>query len=100
MVCVPSRNEPFGIIILEAWNVGKPVVATDAASIIKNFEDGLLAYIQPESLAWCIDRLLDNPKEMEKLAKTGKARTEAEFDWVTIAKDTEATYNSIQTSTK
>ena len=27
-VCVPSRNEPFGIVILEAWSAGKPVVAS------------------------------------------------------------------------
>ena len=28
VVCVPSRNEPFGIVILEAWSAGKPVVAS------------------------------------------------------------------------
>jgi glycosyltransferase involved in cell wall biosynthesis len=27
-VCVPSRNEPFGIVILEAWSASKPVIAT------------------------------------------------------------------------
>lgn len=27
-VVIPSRNEPFGIVVLEAWSSGKPVVAT------------------------------------------------------------------------
>lgn len=95
IVCVPSRNEPFGIIILEAWDACKPVVATKAVSIIKNFEDGILAYIQPESLAWCINRLLDNPEEMKKLAKAGNERVKTEFNWSTIAKTTGAIYQNI-----
>jgi glycosyltransferase involved in cell wall biosynthesis len=95
MVCVPSRNEPFGLIVLEAWDACKPVVATEAVSIIKNFEDGLLAYIQPESIAWCINRLLDNPEEMKNLAKAGNMRIETEFNWDTIAKNTEAVYQNI-----
>jgi glycosyltransferase involved in cell wall biosynthesis len=28
VVCVPSRNEPFGIVLLDAWSAGKPVVST------------------------------------------------------------------------
>ena len=36
MMCVPSRNEPFGVVVLEAWDACKPVVATDAVSIINN----------------------------------------------------------------
>jgi glycosyltransferase involved in cell wall biosynthesis len=75
LVCVPSRNEPFGIIVLEAWDAGKPVVATEAVSIIRNFEDGLLAYIQPESIAWCINRLLKSPEEMKSLALAGQNRS-------------------------
>jgi glycosyltransferase involved in cell wall biosynthesis len=95
IVCVPSRNEPFGIVVLEAWDACKPVVATEAVSIIKNFKDGLLAYIQPESLAWCINRLLDNPYEMQKLARTGNERIKTEFNWNIIAKNTEPIYYSI-----
>ena len=69
LMCVPSRNEPFGVVVLEAWDACKPVVATEAVSIIKNFEDGLLAYVQPQSIAWCINRLLSNPEEMKRLAR-------------------------------
>jgi glycosyltransferase involved in cell wall biosynthesis len=92
LVCIPSRNEPFGVVVLEAWDACKPVVATDAISIIKNFEDGLLAYVQPESLAWCINHLLQNPDEMKKLAISGYDRIESEFSWDRIAKRTESVY--------
>ena len=92
LMCVPSRNEPFGVVVLEAWDACKPVVATEAVSIINNFEDGLLAYIQPESIAWCINRLLANPEEMMKLARAGCSRIDAEFSWDRIAKRTEDVY--------
>jgi glycosyltransferase involved in cell wall biosynthesis len=95
LMCVPSRNEPFGVVVLEAWDACKPVVATEAVSIIKNFEDGLLAYVQPESIAWCINRLLGNPDEMKKLARAGFCRIEAEFGWDTIAKKTEKVYELV-----
>jgi glycosyltransferase involved in cell wall biosynthesis len=95
LMCVPSRNEPFGVVVLEAWDACKPVVATEAVSIIKNFEDGLLAYVQPESIAWCINRLLGNPDEMKKLARAGFCRIEAEFGWDTIAKRTEKVYELV-----
>jgi glycosyltransferase involved in cell wall biosynthesis len=39
LFCVPSRNEPFGMVVLEAWDAKKPVVATEAISIINNFRD-------------------------------------------------------------
>jgi glycosyltransferase involved in cell wall biosynthesis len=79
-------------VVLEAWDACKPVVATEAVSIINNFEDGLLAYIQPESIAWCINRLLANPEEMTKLARAGCSRIDAEFSWDRIAKRTEDVY--------
>jgi glycosyltransferase involved in cell wall biosynthesis len=74
-----QRNEPFGIIILEAWDAVKPKVATEAVSVVKNFTDGLLAYVQPESIARCINRLLDNPNKIKKYGFAGQRRIEAEL---------------------
>jgi glycosyltransferase involved in cell wall biosynthesis len=95
LFCVPSRNEPFGMVILEAWDAGKPIVATEAVSIINNFQDGLLAYIQPESIAWCINHLLEHPKEMRKIARAGHKRIKKEFSWDKIAKEIEDMYDDV-----
>lgn len=57
VVCVPSRNEPFGITILEAWSAEKPVVATKIGSpdeFIWHEVNGLKTDPHPESVAWGI----------------------------------------------
>jgi glycosyltransferase involved in cell wall biosynthesis len=95
LFCVPSRNEPFGMVVLEAWDAKKPVVATEAVSIINNFQDGLLAYIEPASLSWCMKRLLENPKESRALAEAGNRRLKAEFSWDNIAEDLETAYEEV-----
>jgi len=64
MVCIPSRNEPFGIITLEAWASAKPVVATNVGGpreIIENFYNGIKVYQSPDSIAWGIKYLLGDP---------------------------------------
>jgi glycosyltransferase involved in cell wall biosynthesis len=80
------------VVVLEAWDACKPVVATDAVSIINNFQDALLAYIQPESIAWCINRIISSPKEMKHLARAGWTRIERDFSWDHIAESTEKVY--------
>jgi|GEM_PF-114349 len=95
IICIPSRNEPFGIVVLEGWDAAKPVIATGAVSIIKNFEDGLLAYIEPQSIAWCLNRMLENPEERERLSLAGRERVECDFTWDRIARMTEEVYSSV-----
>jgi glycosyltransferase involved in cell wall biosynthesis len=96
LICIPSRNEPFGIVVLEAWDAAKPVIATEAVSIIKNFEDGLLAYTEPSSISWCVNRMLQNPVEMDRLSRAGRERIRKESDWgKRIVRGTEGAYSSV-----
>ena len=83
-VCVlPSRYEPFGIVITEAWFAGVPLVATKAAgakNYVKNLHDGLLVEIDDlEGLVAAITMALENQKLRKKLIINGKKSYENGF---------------------
>jgi glycosyltransferase involved in cell wall biosynthesis len=63
---LPSRDEPFGIALLEAALVNTPVVATRVGGIPEFVEDGVHALLcdpdQPEKLAQAIQQTLDDPQ--------------------------------------
>lgn len=73
-----SDNEPFGIVVIEAMALGKPVVAGDAAGpreIITEDENGLLApYGDAEALARQVLRYLDDPSFADCMASAARQR--------------------------
>ncbi len=94
LVCLPSRNEPFGITLLEAWSVGKPVVAADVGGLaenVDNFVNGVKVYASPDSVAWGIKYLLDSPERMQRIGEEG-ARKVKEFSWQKAASLLVGTY--------
>ena len=95
LVAVPSRNEPFGIVVLEAWDAEKPVIGTDAVQLINNFKDGILAYKTSESIAWCINYALDNLTKTSLMGITGKERIKQTYNWKQVARNMYNVYNSV-----
>ena len=73
-----SDREPFGIVIIEAMAMGKPVVAGDAGGpteIITEGVNGLLApYENADALAQAILRYLDDPSLAARLGSAAKQR--------------------------
>lgn len=82
LVC-PSRVEPLGNVILEAFSAGKPVVAAMAAGPLELIEPGrngvLVALDSGIALAAGIEALLGNPAMAAALAQAGRARWEQGF---------------------
>jgi glycosyltransferase involved in cell wall biosynthesis len=83
-ICVyPSRKEPFGNIVVEAWSSGIPLVTTctpGPAWLARDREDALLVPTDDViALAQAIGELLESPALRERLTSAGKRRIAAEF---------------------
>jgi glycosyltransferase involved in cell wall biosynthesis len=96
-VCVPSRNEPFGIVLLEAWSCGKPVVSTingGPAEFVWHEVNGLKVYANHDSIAWGIGTLFNNFEWARWMGRNGRIAVEAAFSWDTIADQVLTVYTS------
>jgi hypothetical protein len=83
-ICVfPSRYEPFGTVMVEAWAAGVPLVAAAAAGPKAFVEDGVNGLLVPiddaQALAKAIARVTDEPGLAERLVAGGRATYEARF---------------------
>jgi len=92
---LPSRVEPFGIVVLEAMRAGCPVVVSchgGALEIVRHGRDGLVADpFDPQDLAEGMSALLSDPSRASHLAATGRVRV-ATFSWSLIVERYEALY--------
>ncbi len=76
--CLPSIQEGFGIVFLEAMAAGKPIVASRAAAVPEVVRNGLLVEPEnPEALAEAIVRLYHEPDLRHSLASAGRRDVEA-----------------------
>ena len=88
VVCVPSRNEPFGIVILEAWSAGKPVVVScngGPSEFVWHEVDGLKIHDYSESIAWGIGNMFKDFEHARWMGRNGRTAVETSFSWDTIA---------------
>jgi glycosyltransferase involved in cell wall biosynthesis len=79
----PSRFEPLGNVVIQAWAHGLPVVAAMSdgpAALIRPEQDGILVPINDVGgLAMAARRLILNPGLRRRLAEAGEARVREEF---------------------
>lgn len=91
--CLPSRQEGFGIVFLEAMAYGLPIAAVRAGATPEVAPEGETALLVPPGdapgLADALVRLLTDERLAARLGEAGVARA-ARFDWAAAARAFEA----------
>jgi glycosyltransferase involved in cell wall biosynthesis len=88
LVVIPSRNEPFGLVLLEAWAASRAVVATDVGGLCENIDhlvDGVKVAVDPGAIAGGINRVIGDPGLRRALGDAGRRKLETRFHWDAIA---------------
>ncbi len=82
---MPSRTDSFGIVYLEAWGHGIPVIGAHAGGVpevIRHGCDGLLvAFGDVAGLAHSIDRLLNDRELARAMGQLGRRKVLRELTW-------------------
>lgn len=84
VVAVPSLwPEPFGIVGIEAFAAGRPVVATATGGIPEWLDDGVSGLLVPpgdvHGLAEALERLLADPERQREMGEAGRATVAERF---------------------
>ncbi len=88
LIAHPSGNESFGIVFVEAWAAGKPVIGARVGaipSVIDEGRDGLLFnYLDAEDLARSIGLLLGGPSVREAIGQSGRDKVIQRYTWEVV----------------
>jgi phosphatidylinositol alpha-mannosyltransferase len=89
VLCAPSLGgESFGMVLIEAFAAGTPVVASDIAGyrqVVSHGRDGLLVPpAQPLELAEALRALWLNPERRQAMGKAARDRA-GDFSWPRVA---------------
>ncbi len=84
VLVLTTHVETFGLVLVEAMSLGIPVIGSNAGGvleIIDHEKTGLLFKTKDAgSLANAIERMQNDPKFRQRLAKAGEAKAKKEYD--------------------
>jgi glycosyltransferase involved in cell wall biosynthesis len=100
---LPSVHEPFGIVVLEAWSAGKPVVASQVGGLktfVKQGQTGL--FFNPtagdavDKLTANLEMLMAQPLLRQQLGKAGLKEVHGNYTWTAIGQQLEIIYQDAE----
>ncbi len=85
VLVLPSVQESFGLVVIEAWARQKPVICADIPALkelVKNSDGGLLFKVDDQNdLTKQIKFILDNPKKADQMGLNGFNYVKNNYTW-------------------
>jgi len=97
---LPSRHEPFGIVVLEAWSAGKPVIAAKVGGLARllqheltglHFESG-----HAPALATAMARMRQDGSLRASTVRCAQAEVQRHYTWQGVARQLESIYQQVE----
>jgi glycosyltransferase involved in cell wall biosynthesis len=98
VLCLSSLYEGFGLVLIEAMAVGRPIIATRISSIPEIVLDGvtgLLVEKQDEQGLYLAMQRLMMPSLRKEMGQSGRRRTLGEFTLGAMFRKTDAVYTEV-----
>ncbi|MEU5714926.1 D-inositol-3-phosphate glycosyltransferase [Streptomyces sp. NPDC020403] len=97
VLVMPSYNESFGLVAIEAQAAGTPVVAAAVGGLPVAVRDGVSGFLipghEPEAYARALGRFADSPELVDRMGAAAAAHAQS-FGWDTAASATADVYTS------
>ena len=99
VLILPSISEPFGLVILESWAAGTPVISSrtsGARDLIRERENGWLFDLEkPACFHAAVAEALSNPNLTKCLGRAGQELVQAKFDSKILAGEVKKIYERL-----
>ena len=90
ILVLPSKQESFGLVLIEAWARQKPVIVNNIPSlseIVTNSQGGLIFNLDdPTDLTQKIVKLIQNPKLYHQLCQNGFNYVKNNYTWSIVGR--------------
>lgn len=84
IICIPSRNEAFGLVVIEAMALGKAIIGANTGAIPELLQQGRVGQlVDPQSgieIARAIRQLAQEKSQLRALGQLAQARVHQYFD--------------------
>ncbi len=97
---LPSSSDSFGIVMLESWLYGRPVIAADAGGIPAVVDDGengiLVPFGDVSALSSAIKLLAENQELNQAMGENGRRKLMTRYTWDIVTEDVLTAYRGIE----
>jgi glycosyltransferase involved in cell wall biosynthesis len=98
LLALPSRQENFGLSVVEALASGVPVLISEAVNLaddVRAAGAGWVAPLDPAALAAGLREALDAESERARRGKAGRELVERRFTWSRVGAELAALYRTL-----